>query len=155
MERSEIQNALEGCELFEGLEKKGIERIAGLCRAEMYKPGEYIFRQGDFGERLYIIVEGSVFLERSIDLGRRDGSAVIGVLGKGRAFGCWSTLLDGPHNLMSSAICRKSTRVVTLNGADLRDVMLSNIELGFKVLEKICLLLRERMQGAFGAMEKI
>jgi hypothetical protein len=90
-----------------------------------------------------------------MDLGQRKGNAVIGVLGKGRAFGCWSTLLDGPHNLLSSAICQKSTKVVTISGADLRDVMVSNIELGFNVLEKICLLLRERMQGAFGAMERI
>ncbi|MBW1798212.1 MAG: Crp/Fnr family transcriptional regulator, partial [Deltaproteobacteria bacterium] len=96
-----------------------------------------------------------ISLERSVDLGARKGSAVIGILGKGRVLGCWSTLLDEPHNLMSSAICRKQTKVVAVRGADLRDVMIGDAAFGFNVLERLCFLLRDRIQGAYGAMEKI
>ena len=155
MDRSEIGDILERCEFFKGLEKSHIEKIAGLCQVETYKPGEHIFRQGDFGEHLYVIAEGHISLERSVDLGARKGSAVIGILGKGRVLGCWSTLLDEPHNLMSSAICRKPTRVVAIRGADLRDVMIGDATFGFNVLERLCFLLRDRIQGAYGAMEKI
>ena len=151
----EIQHTLENSELFKGLEKADIEKIAGLCQVETYNTGEYIFRQGDFGERVYIITDGHVFLERAMDLGARKGNAVIGLLGKGRAFGCWSTLLNEPHNLMSSAICKKDTRILVIKGSDLRDVMLSNSDLGFNILERICFLLRDRIQGVYGAMEKI
>ncbi len=90
-----------------------------------------------------------------MDLGTQKGSAVIGILGKGRVFGCWSTLLGEPHNLMSSATCQKLTKVVSLKGTDLREMMMGNKELGFQVLEKLCFLLRDRIQGALGAMEKI
>ena len=155
MDISEIQNTLEKCELFKGFEKTNIEKIASLCEVETYEAGEYVFHQGDFGESIYIIAEGHLFLERSVDLGPRQGSAVIGMLGKGRAFGCWSALLDEPHNLMSSAVCKKTTKVIVLSGRSLRDIMLSNTRLGFKVLQRICLLLRDRIQGALGAMEKI
>jgi hypothetical protein len=34
-------------------------------------------------------------------------------------------------------------------------MMMGNKELGFQVLEKLCFLLRDRIQGALGAMEKI
>jgi CRP-like cAMP-binding protein len=155
MDHSDIEHALENCELFNSLEKSNIKKIADLCQMETYEPGAHVFRQGDFGEHLYVIAEGHVSLERAMDLGPRKGNAVIGMLGKGRAFGCWSTLLDEPHNLMSSAICQKATKVVVLRGKDLREVMLRNIELGFDVFEKLCFLLRDRIQGAFGAMEKI
>jgi CRP/FNR family transcriptional regulator, cyclic AMP receptor protein len=155
MDRQEIVRALKCCELFSELERADIEKIAALCEVGSYKPGEYIFRQGELGDRLYVIAEGHVFLERSIDLGSRKGSALIGILGKGRALGCWSTLLDEPHNLMASATCQSSTRVVVMMGADLRDILLKNIGLGLKVFRKLCYLLRERLQGAFGAMEKI
>ncbi|MCK4787195.1 MAG: Crp/Fnr family transcriptional regulator, partial [Desulfobacteraceae bacterium] len=74
---------------------------------------------------------------------------------KGRVFGCWSTLLGEPHNLMSSATCQKPTKIVTMKGTDLRNMMLNNTDLGFKVLEKLCFLLRDRIEGAYGAMEKI
>ena len=155
MDRLEIGQILKGCEFFKGLEEDSIEKISGLCQAETYEPGEYVFRQGDFGEHLYIIAEGRVFLERSVDLGTRKGSAVIGLLGKGRVFGCWSTLLDEPHNLMSSAVCEKPARVVVMKGADLREMMIGNTTLGFNVLERLCFLLRDRIRDAYGAMEKI
>ena len=155
MDRSKIENILESCELFKGLKQKDIEKIATLCHSKTYEAGENVFCQGDLGEHLYLIAEGNVYLERSMDLGTRKGSAVIGILGKGRAFGCWSTLLDEPHNLMSSATCQKPTNVVVIKGSDLREVMLSNTGLGFNILEKLCFLLRDRIQGAFGAMERI
>jgi CRP/FNR family cyclic AMP-dependent transcriptional regulator len=155
MSSSEIRQALASSEFFKGLGKSSIEKIAGLCQVETYEPGGYIFRQGDFGEHIYIIAEGHIFLERSMDMGARQGSAVIGILGKGRVFGCWSTLLGEPHNLMSSATCQKPTKVVSMKGSDLRQLMLDSTELGLKVLERLCFLLRDRIQGAYGAMEKI
>ena len=155
MDTSEILPVLESCEFFKGLERSDLEKIRALCEAKTYEPGAFVFRQGDFGEHLYIIAEGHIFLERSMDLGTQKGRAVIGILGRGRVFGCWSTLLDEPHNLMSSATCQKQTKVVSLKGADLREMMMGNKELGFQVLERLCFLLRDRIQGALGAMEKI
>ncbi|MBE9570287.1 MAG: Crp/Fnr family transcriptional regulator, partial [Proteobacteria bacterium] len=58
-------------------------------------------------------------------------------------------------NHMSSAACQKPTKVVAIQGSDLREMMLSKIEFGFKVLENICLSLRDRIQVAYGAMERI
>ena len=80
---------------------------------------------------------------------------VISLLSKGRALGCWSTLLGEAHPLMSSAICKKHTKVVAIRGPALREMMLSNFHLGFKVMERLCSILRDTLQGAYGAMEKI
>lgn len=155
MDPSEIMPVLERCDLFRGLDSKEIEKIATLCRFETYEAGESILNQGDFGDTLYIIEEGRVFLERAIDLGTRKGNVIIGLLGSGRALGCWSTLLGQAHTLMASATCRKSTRVIVFEGFALREMMLSNPQLGFKVLERLCFILRDRIQGAYGALENI
>jgi CRP-like cAMP-binding protein len=155
MAKSEISGFLERCELFSGLNTNEVEKIAGLGHLETYEAGENILSQGDFGENLYIIAEGLVVLERSIDLGTRRGSAVIGLLGRGRALGCWSTLLGEPHTYMSSAKCRKPTKAVVIKGQALREMMLGNLQLGFKVLERLCFILRDRIHGAFGAMENV
>lgn len=155
MNRSEIEQVLRGCELFRGLGQKEIEAIAGLCRTERYHAGDAVFRQGDFGERLYVIVEGQVFLDRSTDLGGRVGSVRIGMLGKGRALGCWSTLLDDAHHLMSSAVCHRPTSLLAIQGPELRKIMVEDKGLGFNILEKLCFILRDRIHGAYGAMEKI
>jgi len=155
MNRKEIEHTLETCEIFKGLEKSHIEQIADLCTVNQYKGGEYVFCQDDFGEHLYIVVKGRIFLERSIDLGNRKGNVVIGAFGKGRVLGCWSTLLGEPHILMASAACQKPTMVVAIRGSDLRQMMMDNSKLGFNVLERLCFLLRDRLQSAYGAMEKI
>jgi CRP-like cAMP-binding protein len=155
MNRSEIKQALAGCEFFESLEEGDIEQIISLCWHREFKTGEYVFQQGDFGEHLHVIAEGLVVLERAIDLGVRKGTVTIEALGRGRVLGSWSTLLGQPHLLMSSAVCQKPTRILVMRGADLRNLMLSNKEFGFNVMEKFCFLLKDRIQAAYGAMEKI
>jgi CRP/FNR family transcriptional regulator, cyclic AMP receptor protein len=155
MDRSDMEGILGASEFFRGLNPDNIKEISSLCSVETYEPGQSVYRQGDFGERIYIIVDGQVVLERIVDLGARKGTVAIGMLGPGRAFGCWSTLLDEPHNFMSSAHCRKETRLISLKGADLRAMMLRNRSLGFKMLERLCLMLRERIQAVYGAMERI
>lgn len=155
MQPAEIKQTLQSCEFFKGLGDNEIEGIAGICRSSTCEEGEFIFRQGDFGEHLYIIAEGQVYLERTIDIGARKGSVVIETLGKGRVLGCWSTMLNEPHILMSSAVCHRSTTMLTVKGAELRAIMTQNTDLGFKIMEKLCFLLRDRIQAAYGAMEKI
>jgi CRP-like cAMP-binding protein len=155
MEHLEIQKALEGSELFRGIEESHIRKIAALCSMDVYSQGQCVFRQGDLGDRICIIAEGQVFLERAVDLGTRKGSVLISTLGRGRVFGCWSTLLNEAHTLMSSASCRKPAKIVSLKGATLRAMMESNTLLGFHIMERLCHLLRDRMQSTYGAMEKI
>jgi CRP-like cAMP-binding protein len=155
MDRSEISLVLKSCEFFKGLQKDDIQEIANLCRVKAYAAGDHIFRQGDLGNKIYVIAEGHVFLERSVDLGPRKGSAVIGLIPKERVFGCWSTLLDEKHTLMSSAVCRKPTKVLVIKGSDLRQIMLDNNEVGFNILESLCFLLRDRLKGVYQAMEEI
>jgi CRP/FNR family cyclic AMP-dependent transcriptional regulator len=155
MDRSEIFEALESSEFFRGLDRKDLEKIAGLCRDETFRPGQVIFRQGDTGDRVYIIAEGQVTLERTVDLGTRKGNVVIGIIGKGRAFGCWSTLLGISHSFLSSASCQKPTKAVLFNGTEIRALMLSNPALGFCILERLCFFLRDRLQSVYGAMERI
>ena len=155
MDSSEIIHLLENCEFFKGLQQNDIQAITDVCRLEAYAAGDHIFRQGDLGDQIYIVAEGNVFLERSVDLGTRKGTAVVGMLSKGRVFGCWSTLLNEEHTLMSSAVCRKPTRVLVIKGPDLRRMMLDDNELGFNVLERFCFLLRDRLKGAYEAMEEL
>ena len=155
MNPTEIERALEHCEFFERLEKSDISEIAGLCQVNTCEGGEYVFQQGDYGEHIYVVVQGRVHLVRSIDLGARKGEVVIETLGKGRVLGCWSTLLDLPHILMASAACQKPTTTLAIKGVALRKIMISNTTLGFNIMERLSFLLRDRIQAAYGAMERI
>ena len=150
-----IVQELSKCELFSSLTKEELEPIASLGRIENYQAGENIFRQGEQGNTIYIIKEGQVTLERSVDLGDRTAQVTIAVLTTGRALGCWLALLKEPHNLMSSAFCNRKTEVISLEGPALRKILENNLPAGFKVMEKLAHILRDRLWGVYGAMEKL
>lgn len=155
MGTDDIAEALEYSEFFRGFDAEDIRRLVGICQAKTYEAGEALFRQGDFGEHLFVVADGQVFLERTVDLGARKGRVTIETLGKGRVLGCWSTLLDEHHTLMSTATCQIQCRVLVFRGADLRRIMMENKAFGFNVLERFCFLLKDRIQAAYGAMDRI
>ena len=155
MEHVDINQAIASCELFKVLNPNEIEIIANICQINTYEAGECVYQQGDFGDYLYIICDGKVILERIMKIGSREGRVVIATLGKGRVFGCWSTLLGEPHFMMLTTFCQKPSKIIKLKGADLRELMLHDTRFGFNVMERLCFLLRDRIQAAYGAMEKI
>ena len=155
MANTEIQSTLQSCGFLKNISPAHLVTISDFCSLDQYNAGAYVFRQGDFGEDLFIIVDGYVFLERAMDIGSHKGSVVIDALGKGRTLGCWSTLLGEPHVLMSSANCQKDSTVIRLKGRQLRKCMEEDTPFGFFMLERLCFLLRERIQAAYGALDKI
>jgi len=152
---SSITEALLQCELFGNLSAEEVEPIAGLCQVWQHEVGETIFRQGDRGNKIYIIVDGQVTLERSVNLGDRKAKVKIAILGRGRAFGCWSALLGDAHNLLSSATCTEKAGVVSVEGPALRAALKNNLPVGFKVMERLAHILGDRLRGVYGAMEKL
>jgi len=155
MDIHEIKKTLAGCEFFSGFAAEDIERVAALCHPMSLDPGPPLFIQGKPGENIYIVAEGLIRLERDVNLGARKGTVAIETLGKNRVLGCWATLLSEPHILMSSAICQKTSTVLVMKGKDLREMMLEDSVFGFKVLERFCFLLKDRIQAIYGALERI
>ena len=155
MDTTEIEAALQNSMFFKGVSPHQRQKIAALCEIQSYRRGDKIFRQGEIGQHLYLILKGQVVLERSVNLGSRSGNVVIEQLGTNRLLGCWSTLLNEPHILLSSAVCQKATTLLAFKGQALRAVMESDLALGFTLFEKLCFLMRDRVQHAYGALEKM
>lgn len=151
----DVTEALLKCELFATLSSQEIDPVVALASVETYQAGEKIFSQGDHGTKMYVISRGQVSLERTVDLGERTATITVATLGRGRAFGCWASIIDHPHSVMSSALCTEPTRVIGLEGVALRAALQNDLGVGFKVLEKLALLLGERLRGVYGAMEKL
>jgi CRP-like cAMP-binding protein len=155
MELHEKVSILQNSRFFKGMPPDDIEKVAILCRVVHYEAGDFVFRQGEFGEFLYFIVSGQVFLERTMQTGTHQGRILIETLRKGHTLGCWSTLLGDKHRLMSSASCKKTSTLLSLPGQELRKLMKDRTSFGFNIMERLCFLLRDRIQAAYGALDKI
>jgi len=152
MASSEIIEALQRCEIFSTIDETDIAKIASLCQEEVRKPGDTVLTQGEFGTRIYLIMEGQVALVRSVSLGGREGSMTVDLLGKGRGLG-WSSLLCNPCSVSASAVCQKSTKLISLSGTELRAMLEANPELGFKVMDRLAQVVGNRLRAAYGAID--
>lgn len=56
----QIVELLEGVPFFQGLPRPDLERVARRCRPRSMAEGEFLFREGDPGDRFYLVVEGAV-----------------------------------------------------------------------------------------------
>lgn len=155
MEKPTIIEVFSNCDLFCVLNEKELARAAAIAKAATFGPGDRIFTQGEMPANLYVIAEGTVRLERAVDLGGRKATVMVDLLGPGRAFGCWPALLGEAHPAMCSAVCTRAGILVSIDGAPLREMVEADKDLGFRVLERLCRILRSRMTGIYGAMEKL
>ena len=152
MDISEIIQTLQQCDLFGTLTEEQLRSIADLCGIETYEAGDAIFMQGEYGGKLYLIVEGQVVLQRVTSLGDREATVTVGFLGKGRVMG-WSALLCAPVGRTATATCQKPAQVISLEGESLRVVLEKEPEMGFKVMERLAYVLGDRLQTAYTAMD--
>lgn len=133
----DIFQALKRSELFLGLEDDELWQIAMLssCTMETYKKGEVIFEQGHHSENLYILDQGQVDLEmETVRAPNQSGNRlVVDIITKGGIFG-WSALVP-PYIFTKHAIAAETSRVVSINGQELSNLLDSNPQLGYKVMK--------------------
>ena len=156
MASAETMDGLKSCELFRLLNEGEMQVLLSLlgdaCELNEYKGGDHIFDQGELSSRLYVIVEGQVLLQRSVDIGSKKAAWPLGLLGKGRAMG-WSATLYGPRYSTASAICQKPSQVIAIDGSHLRVVLEKQPRIGFKVMDSLACMLGERLKAAYNTME--
>ena len=156
MVSSEIIEGLKTCELFSSLNEEEMQvllsALGAACEMGECKAGDHIFDQGELSSRLYVIVDGQVLLQRSVNMGTKTAQWPLGLLAKGRAMG-WSALLYGPRYASASAICQKPTQVISIDGASLRSVLEKQPGIGFKVMDRLAGMLGERLKAAYNTME--
>ena len=87
--------------IFEGIETDLLGQIAPSVHVVQLAEGEVIFREGDPGDLLYLVGEGSVRISKS---GRGGEQETLGVIQPGNFFGEMA-LLDGqPRSAMATAV---------------------------------------------------
>ena len=159
MDIEKITEILRRCELFSELSDTELGSIANLGRIEKFEPGEKIYEQGSIGTKLYILSQGRVTLERTVELGGgRIANVTVFALKEQtnrRLMGGWSALVGEQHIQMCSAICEKSTKVISMRCSDLREAIVKNSTIRIKILEKLILLLRDRIYSSYGAIETL
>ncbi|MEF2247340.1 Npt1/Npt2 family nucleotide transporter [Paenibacillus sp. IITD108] len=120
-------------EIFAYLAEDDIVRLAQMVDEVRYEAGEDICLEGDYGDTLYGIIEGSVTVHV--------GGATLASLGEGDCFGEMAIIDSAPR----SANCTAATATVLLQLQ--RDQVFSLCFQNIDVLRSMIRLLEERLKG--------
>lgn len=102
-----------------------------------YKKGDFIFRQGEEGDEMYIVQSGQVAIKKQIG-GKR---ATVTVLEKGDFFGEMSVLERMPRTADAEAV--EDSGVITINSQTFGEMIRSNPEIAVRMLRKYSMRMRE------------
>ena len=115
--------------MFAGLTPLYLKRIAALCDEEVHGEGDFLFKEGDSGDKLYIIVEGAVRISRRIS---GMGEEALAVLRTGDYFGEMALIDTFPRS--ADACAHEPCRVLVIDKQKLEDLLFVDRDLAYDLL---------------------
>jgi CRP-like cAMP-binding protein len=108
------------------MDPQQIKILSDCAMAKVFAAGDYLFRQGDFANRFYLVERGALLLEARDSEGR---AVAIEKVGPDRLVG-WSWLLP-PYLWHFEARAIEPTTTLFFYGTILRDACAKDPSLGF------------------------
>lgn len=136
------RSLLRSTALFADLDEAQLGRVADLCREQAYRSGATIFREGEPGNRLFIIVSGSVRISRDIP---NAGEEALAVLKPGTCFGEMSVLDRSERS--TDAFAADDCVLATITRPDLEMLLEFDKELAYVVLRSVVRMLSGRLRA--------
>jgi CRP-like cAMP-binding protein len=96
---------LANAQLFLGLDEPALKLLLEISHLEMFDKDQLIFREGDVGTELYVVMDGRVRISREIPVG---GEEALSILSCGESFGEMSVIEDR-EKAVRSATARAHT----------------------------------------------
>ncbi|MGA9838767.1 MAG: cyclic nucleotide-binding domain-containing protein [Gemmatimonadaceae bacterium] len=127
--------------IFRDLDTAELSAIAELCKEETFVSGEYIFHEGEAGNRLYLITDGEVRISRDVP---GSGEEALAILKAGAVFGEMAVFDRSERS--THAISNGGTTALTISRPDFEMLMDFNRELAYKVLWAVVRLLSTRLR---------
>ena len=136
-----VGEALVGIDLFHEIHSEGIDRLSGVCSEESYRVGDVIFKEGQVGDKLYLILEGKVRISREVS---GMGEEALAILGPGAAFGEMSLIDDFPRS--ADARVHERCRLLVLTKSALEDLLFLDKDLAYEILWNFVKILSARLR---------
>lgn len=136
-----VEAALAKIHLFQGIAPEGLRAIATIASEESHRLGEVVFREGEAGGALYLILDGKVRISREVS---GMGEEALAVLGPGDAFGEMALIDDFPRS--ADARVHERCRLLVISKEALEDLLFLNRDLAYEILWNFVKILSARLR---------
>jgi CRP-like cAMP-binding protein len=132
---------LKASSFFQDLKDEYLSKIVNLCLEETYQAGDFIIREGEEAEKLYILFEGTITIQ--IHLKEHQDVIVSTIEEKGELFG-WSALVE-PRCYTASVKCLEKASVLSVRSEELDTLFKDDPVMGLTFMKKIASLIDSRL----------
>jgi CRP/FNR family cyclic AMP-dependent transcriptional regulator len=132
-----VDSALAALPLFAALDDDAAQALGDAMSSRAVVRGHVVFREGDAGDRLFVVLEGKVKISRASSDGREN---LLAVLGPGEMFGELSLFDPGPRTATATTIT--DSTLASLDHDDLRPVLLERPGVAVHLLRALAQRLR-------------
>ncbi len=137
---AEIMDLGSGIPVFAGLSEQERKLVLEASVKLEKKSGEFIFKEGDFGSSLLVILDGKVKISKKISEGVE---CTLLTLGRGGVFGELS-VISGDHRT-ASAVAVMDTVMIALEGSAFKKLAEDNSEFGRKLIFNLLQIVSARL----------
>lgn len=139
MQRSDLKSII----MLSYLKEPVLEKLEKITEKTTSRAGSSIFREGDYAERLYSVLEGEVVLELAK---HSDTQISVATITRGYTFG-FSAIVDTEEKkYTSSARARTDTTLLAWKGLELEALCQQDHEMGFLLMKRIAKIIKTRLQ---------
>src|SRR5512138_1052770 len=121
--------ALRACPLFQALPADRLERVAAIATHRDLPAGAVIFREGERGDEMFVVVAGKVRISRKLE---GAGEEALGVLEAGSHFGEMAMVDDSPRS--ADAHAHTACALAVVRRDDLDQLMFVDKDLAYDLL---------------------
>lgn len=140
-EQSETATVLRNVPVFAGFSKRELREVERIVHHRNYQANEVIFRQGDPGLGMYVIIQGSVQI---VNNENPDNPIVYSELSDGDFFGDLALVDDA--NRSATALSSGETRLISFFRPELQSIITRFPAIGNKVLMNLAKVIASRLR---------
>ena len=146
------KQVLRGCEFFRTLSHWEFEKLWALVSERHYDAGACIFQQGESADELFVVKEGKVALQISLNQGGGQPSRgmSVDIVTQSGTLG-WSALVE-PYIYTLRAVCLQEVKVLCIGANDLRLLLRDNPDISREVMKGLVKVLVSRLEETRGLL---
>ncbi|MEI8255514.1 MAG: cyclic nucleotide-binding domain-containing protein [Deltaproteobacteria bacterium] len=133
--------ALSKIHMFSGLTHRSLERLAAIAADEGHGLGTVLFRAGDPGDKLYLILDGKVRISREVP---GLGEEALAVLGPGDYFGEMALVDDSPRS--ADARVHERCKLLAIQKDEMQHLLFLHKDLAYEILWNVVRTLSARLR---------
>lgn len=138
---AELAASLGESSLFTGLSEALLLRLARSGAVIEVKRNDFVFREGDSGDKVYLVLEGAIRISRTVP---GMGEEALAILRAGSAFGEMSLIDGSPRS--ADARGHESSKLYVVDKQEMERLMFVDRTLAVDLLWKMVRILTDRLR---------